>query len=253
MSTLLACLQAEYERPFSGWNFSYLSGSMIEDWSALTWDYRAAIEARLPAVRALLDMDTGGGEFLASLKPLPGEICATEKYAPNIPVARNRLEPLGASVYAISDDHQLPLESGHFDLAINRHGSYSPQEVFRVLKPGALLITQQVDGAENKAELNQLLGAPSGQNWPHWRLQYAVKELAAAGFEIITQAEARPITRFYDVGAIVYYLKVIPWQINDFSVEKYFPRLKELHERIELDRFIEVHDHYFFIIARKPL
>src|SRR5579875_3871566 len=59
-------LQAEYEHPFSGWDFSYLDGRWVEDWSALTWDYRAAIEARLPQTRSLLDLGTGGGEFLAS-------------------------------------------------------------------------------------------------------------------------------------------------------------------------------------------
>jgi SAM-dependent methyltransferase len=252
-SALLAYLQAEYAHPFSGWNFSYLDGRMVEDGSALTWDYRTSVEAHLPGIQALLDMDTGGGEFLASLKPLPGEICATEKYMPNVAVARRRLEPLGASVYGISDDSQLPLENDRFDLALNRHGSYSPREVFRVLKPGALFITEQIDGAQDNAELNHLLGAPAGQNWPHWQLPYAVKALEEAGFEIITRDEASPARRFYDVGAIVYYLKAIPWQINDFAVEKYFPRLKEAHERIQREGLIEVHSHLFFIIARKPL
>ena len=252
LAALFSYLQAEYGRPFSGWDFAYLAGRMIEDWSALTWDYRAAVESRLPHIHSLLDIDTGGGEFLASFRPLPADTCATESYAPNVSVARRRLEPLGAQVYGISEEHQIPLENERFDLVINRHGAYSASEVYRVLKRGGVMITQQVDGADNNAEINQQLGVPAGQNWPHWQLPYAVKELENAGFEILEQAEAWPVTRFYDVGAIVYYLKAIPWQINDFSIEKYLPKLAELHQHIQQNGSLVVHSHYFFIVARKP-
>jgi SAM-dependent methyltransferase len=251
-TAFLNYLQAEYKHPFSGWDFSYLNGRLIEDLSALTWDYRAAIEARLPSIRSLLDMGTGGGEFLASLKPLPEDTCATEGYGPNIPLARQRLEPLGVQVYEVNEDLQLPLEDERFDLVIDRHEAYVPGEVYRVLKSGGLFLNQQVDGASHLDDFNHALGAPAGQNWPHWQLPYAVKELIEAGFEILEQAEARPVVRFSDVGAIAYYLKAISWQINDFSVEKYLPQLEALHEQIQHTGPLEVHSHYFFIVARKP-
>ena len=38
---------------------------------------------------------------------------------------------------------------------------------------------------------------------------------------------------FYDIGAVVYYLKVIERQIADFSIEKYRQRLFKLHQQIE--------------------
>ena len=245
-------LQAEYAHPFSGWDFSYLHGRMVEDWSALTWDYRAAIEARLPHTQTLLDLGTGGGEFLASLKPLPPDTCATEGYASDIPVARELLEPLGVRVYEIGADLRLPLEDQRFDLVIDRHEEYLPREVYRVLKPGGLLLTQQVDCPGYMADLNQALGAPASSIRPGWCLSYAAKELEDASFTILEQAEARPVTRFYDVGALVYYLKAIPWQIADFSVEKYLPRLAEVHRQIQQEDYLEVHGHYFFIVALKP-
>jgi hypothetical protein len=251
-AALFNYLQAEYDYPFSGWDFSYLDGRMVEDLSVLTWDYRAAIETRLPHIHSLLDIDTGGGEVLASFKPLPADTCATESYAPNILVARRCLEPLGVQVYGISDERQLPLEDERFDLVIDRHGSYSPSEVYRVLKRGSVMITQQVDGASHFEDFNQLFGVPAGQNWPHWQLSYAVKELEEAGFELLEQTEARPVVHFYDVGAIAYYLKIVPWQINDFSLEKYLPQLEALHEQIQRDGSVAVHSHYFFIVARKP-
>ena len=82
-------------------------------------------------------------------------------------------------------------------------------------------------------------------------MSYAVNELEDAGFEILEQTEAWPVTRFSDVGAIVYYLKAIPWQISDFSVEKYWPVLQKVHQQIQRDGFVEVRGHYFFIVAQK--
>ncbi len=244
-------LQAEYEHPFSGWDFSYLDGRWVEDWSALTWDYRAAIEARLPQTRSLLDLGTGGGEFLASLEPLPADTCATEGYAPDVLIARKRLEPLGVRVYEIAEDLLLPLEHERFELVIDRHEAYLPREVLRILKPGGLFLTQQVDGGDHYEDLHQLLGASICHIRPEWHLSYAVNELEDAGFEILEQTEAWPVTRFSDVGAIVYYLKAIPWQISDFSVEKYWPVLQKVHQQIQRDGFVEVRGHYFFIVAQK--
>ena len=53
------------------------------------------------------------------------------------------------------------------------------------------------------------------------------------------------------MGAIVYQLKAIPWQIPDFSVEGYFERLKAVHGQIQQEGYVDVLEHRFFIIAKK--
>ena len=90
----------------------------------------------------------------------------------------------------------------------------------RVLKPDSQFITQQV-GGKNEDDLNILMEA-NEYPYAHWTLAYAVKQLQDTGWRIVEQREDHPIMRFFDVGAIVYYLKAIPWQIPDFSVEGYF-------------------------------
>ena len=64
--------------------------------------------------------------------------------------------------------------------------------------------------------------------------------------------EAVPLTGFADVGAVVYYLKAIPWQIPDFSVDLYFDRLKELERRARTEGCIVVRGHRFLLDATKP-
>lgn len=77
--------------PFEGWNFSYIADRWRE--APTSWDYRAKARALMAGASSLLDMDTGGGEVLASLAPFPPLACATEGWDPNVPVARvwNRL------------------------------------------------------------------------------------------------------------------------------------------------------------------
>ncbi|HEX2907258.1 MAG TPA: class I SAM-dependent methyltransferase [Phototrophicaceae bacterium] len=248
--TLFQFLLDEASYPFVGWDFSYIEDTGRVAHAPLTWSYISIILPKMRQAEALLDMGTGGGELLSRLRPFPKLTCATEGYAPNIPVAQERLTPLGVQVYPVTDDKHLPLPDTTFDLVINRHESYDPAEVRRVLKPGGEFVTQQVGGT-NDRDLNRLLGAKLNSDFDHWTLAYARKEVEAAGFEIIAAHEDFPIMRIFDVGAVVYYLKAIPWQIEDFSVESYFDQLLALHQTIQQQGYVDLHDHRFLIVARK--
>ena len=84
-----------WDADFSGWDFRWLEGRLVEE--PLPWDYARIIRERFPGCRTLLDMGTGGGEFLASLAPLPPETHATETYPPNQAIAESQA---GASRYS---------------------------------------------------------------------------------------------------------------------------------------------------------
>lgn len=235
---------------FGGWDFDYIDGRWQEE--TPPWSYRATVQEQLPIAQALLDMGTGGGEFLASLVPLPLDTVATEAYPPNIPVAQARLAPLGIEVVALSSD-DLPFADQRFDLIINRHESFNATELYRVLRPGGFFITQQVGGRDN-IQLNTLLGSThTTHEYAAWDLLVAHQQLTDVGFEMIAQGEAFPATRFYDIGALVYYLRAIPWQIPDFSVARYEPALYDLHRAIQTTGALKVDSHRFFLHAQRPL
>jgi hypothetical protein len=46
-------------------------------------------------------------------------------------------------------------------------------------------------------------------------------------------------------------LKAIPWQVEDFTVEKYSKQLVNLHHKIQEEGFLSVQSHRFFIMAQK--
>lgn len=235
--------------PFSGWDFSHIGSRMVME--PLIWSYHSEILPFVRTVETMLDMGTGGGEFLSSLQPLPKETFATEAYEPNVPIAKKKLEPIGVKVVQINEGDKLPFENKQFELIINRHESYSPAELHRILKPDGMFITQQV-GWKDNLELNQRLGYPVEElENLDWDLKKVVNELEDAGFNIIKKQEAFPITRCFDVGAIVYYLKAIPWQIPEFSVEKYEKNLWYMHLEILEEGYIDLTSHRILILSEK--
>jgi SAM-dependent methyltransferase len=206
---------------FSGWSFSYLDGRhSTED---VPWDYANEVRQLIPDAQSMLDMGTGGGEFLESLSPLPENTVATEGWDVNIPIAQKRLDPYGVKVYAVDDKHNLPFEDNIFDLVINRHSALIATDIYHVLKTDGILITQQVGGLNN-IRLNELLDAPSPV-YGDILLENTIQQLTDAGFDIIHAEESFPEERYLDIGAVVFYLSVIQWQIDDFSVEKYRQQL----------------------------
>jgi SAM-dependent methyltransferase len=234
---------------FKGWDFSYLEKSGRVREFPLSWNYYNEIMDYCKQASSLLDMGTGGGEFLSSLSFLPEDTSATEGYKPNIKIAKESLEPLGIKVYPVEDDYNLPVESESFDLIINRQSFYVVAEVNRILKEKGYFITQQV-GALNHLELNLLLGAENYE-FEAWDLKQASKQLLNGGFKLIKMKEDEVKTRFYDIGAIIYHLKAISWQIPDFSVDKYYEQLYSIHQLIEKQGYIDISCHRFLIIAQK--
>jgi len=207
----------EAEAHFSGWDFSYIEGREVQ--APLRWSYVSEALLRVRKSTAVLDMDTGGGEIFSRFAPFPPVARATEAYAPNLPIARERLEPLGVKVTAIEGEEtkQLPFEDNVFDLILNRHGYFWAPEIHRISQLDGIFLTQQV-GNRNDIGMRGLLGAPDAGVIEAWDdLGRAVEKLEGVGFHILKQVEDIYLQRFYDVGAIVYQLKAVPWQIPDFT------------------------------------
>jgi SAM-dependent methyltransferase len=248
-------IQEAEQQSFSGWDFSWLEGRYIQ--SPLSWDCPQIVRSHLPIIHSLLDMGTGGGELLASLAmtdalaPFPPDSWATESYLPNVPIARSRLEPFGVHVVQITDNDHLPFGDSRFDLIINRHELLSASEVFRLLKPDGKFITQQVGGKDN-IRLNELLQERVQFEFSDWDLAFLCHELQRVGFQIVDQREELPEAVFYDIGAVVYYLKAIPWQVEGFTVEAYRPRLLAMYKEILQRGGLKVRYHRFYVEAIKP-
>jgi SAM-dependent methyltransferase len=231
---------------FRGWDFSWLQGRA--DGGDPSWSYLDRCRRLIAKATSLLDIDTGGGERLAHLAPLPPHTVATEGWEPNLPVARARLGPLGVEVRH-QDGGRLPVGDAEFDLVLNRHGRLEAGEIRRALRTGGVLLTQQV-GSRNARKLNEALGDPVSTDVDAWSLEVAVAALQRQGFRILDAREELPEHTFYDIGAVVYQLRAVAWQIPDFDVERYDAKLRALDARIRANGCFVVHDHRFLIKAQ---
>jgi SAM-dependent methyltransferase len=240
----------EESQPFTGWDFSHLDGRMMQEehpWSYLT---RAAELMRGSA--SVVDLDTGGGErFLSLAEHWPAKVVATEEYPPNLALATQRLTPVGAQVISVrlTDTDPMPFADGEFDLVLNRHAAFNPAEVARILAPGGAFLTQQVHGMWAWDLLAAFGVTPQ---WSEATPEKYVPLLAAAGLQIVTINEWEGGLRFTDVGAIVYYLKAVPWLVPGFTVATHQRELFALQDRLDAGEPLAFAAKLYMIEAHKP-
>ena len=234
---------------FQGWDFSHLDGR----WQCepLPWDYRAILERYLRPGDRLLDMGTGGGEFLLTLGRPYALTTVTEAYPPNVELCRNRLEPLGITVAQTFEDELLPFGEDSFDIIINRHESFDASEVFRVLKPGGYFITQQV-GGQNDHEFSERLIPNFQPQFPKLTLENTTRLFRQTGFSVLSGEEAFTTIRFFDTGALAYFAKICPWEFPGFTVEAAFDRLCGCQAELEQKGCLLGTEHRFIIASQKP-
>jgi len=231
ISTYLSAWLAAEQQPFSGWDFSWLDGKWIDE--DPPWSYLEIVRALMVEATAVLDLGTGGGERLLSLRDaFPGRVAATEGYPPNLRLARQRLGPLGVQVAESQDSllQILPFGESEFDLVIDRHTGYNTRDVERVLKPGGTFLTQQVDGNSCR-DLIEAFG--SQPLWPYFNLAFALERVKETHLQIELAQEWSGRMIFKDVAALVYYLKAVPWMCKGFTVNTHLPYLLKQQERLE--------------------
>lgn len=257
--TALDALLAEAEtHPVEGWDFSWLGERAVSQ--PPRWDFAALVERHAERAPDLLDLGTGGGEWLAALCSRPARTVATEAWPPNVEVARRRLEPLGIGVVAVAGvpdnvDQRpglgfpaLPFGDGSFSLVVSRHESYVAAEVARVLRPGGTFLTQQVGGESNG--YRAALGLPPVEQRV-FDVELAREKLEEAGLGVVVAEAGTAATTFADAGAFAYRLRAIPWLIEDFSISAFRAELAELHQRLSEKGPLTIEEPAFLVQAAK--
>lgn len=234
----------------AGWNFDWLDGRAFEE--RPSWHYFDLVAARTQSVSTLLDIEVGAGQMIADLPSVPALTVGTEGYPPNIATAAAALRTRGAHlVCPDTERQQLPLRSNTFELVTSRHPITTWwDEIARVLRPGGTYLSQQVGPYSLRDLSDYLMGPQPGGSARDPDAAVAAAE--RAGLVITTLQAERPRTEFYDIGAVVYFLRLVVWIVPDFSVARYRDRLRSLHEQIVREGAFATTASRFLIEARKP-
>ena len=245
-----AWLEEEKIAHIKGWDFSHIEDRYDEE-TNFPWDYREVVQKYLTPESRILDMDTGGGEVLLSLGHPYENIAATEGFPPNVQLCKETLLPLGIDFREANASGNLPFESEQFDVVINRHGDFCAEEIWRVLKPGGIFVTQQV-GADNDREFVELLLPKVPElPFPEQYLNITEEKFKKAGFTIIEGQEAFGKLSFYEIGALVWFARIIEWEFAGFSVDGCLDNLYKAQELLEKNGVVEAKTHRFMLVAKK--
>jgi SAM-dependent methyltransferase len=245
--------------PTEGWDFSWFAGRATEQ--RPSWGYAKLLARRMAKAEAALDIQTGGGEVLASIPVAPLVLAATESWQPNLEIARRNLAKFDAAVVEVDDTADLPFSLDRFDLVVSRHPVVTRwDEVHRVLRPGGIYLSQQV-GSGSVRELAEFMMGPqpaSAHPEPGPLASTsgsspvaATASAEAAGLEVVDLRQEALRMEFYDVAAVVVFLRKVIWTVPDFTVDAYRDRLAELHEFIERHGPFVAYAQRFLIEARK--
>jgi hypothetical protein len=246
-------------KPLIGWDLS-CDGRIGT--TATPWNFEAAVVRHARQSPDMLDMGTGGGEWLSALAHRPARTVATEGWAPNVAVARGRLAPLGVEVVEVegADDNaaqapgeeqaRLPFADASFHLVVNRHESFVAGDVHRVLVAGGRFVTQQV-ASDFNADCYALLDLRMPE-LPRWQLDTAVDQLTRAGLDVAHGEEGTEVLLFDDIGAFAWYLKHVPYVCPEFTIDGCRVALERLHRHIQSDGPLAMRQKLFWLDAVKP-
>jgi SAM-dependent methyltransferase len=234
----------------AGWDFSWLDGRASEE--RPPWGYQRLMGERVGRAEISLDIQTGGGEVLGGIEQRAEKaMVATESWQPNIARAQHNLRAKGVVVVADEDRPPLPFADGTFDLVTSRHPVTAYWwEIARVLTPGGTYLSQQV-GPDSGHEIYDFFLGPQPLGRTGREPELARASAEAAGLSVVDLREVDLRMEFFDVGAMVYFLRKVIWFVPDFSVEKYRDRLRLLHAGIEADGPFVAYSRRFLIEARK--
>ena len=239
-------LVADAEAQPLRWDFTYLDGRAVEDRPSWRYFDRVAAAAR-PATR-MLDIETGSGNLLADLPVLPPFAVGTDDYPPSVREAGPRLRARGASV--VQAGMSLPFRDGTFDLIVSRHPvETSWSEVARCLRPDGRVISQQIGPYSLREVSEWFLGPRPGGSVRAPEVARRAAESEGLVVEVLEQE--RPRAAFFDVGAVVYFLRIVPWIVPGFATDRYEKELRALHVHISTSGSFESTSSRFLIELTK--
>ncbi len=233
-----------------GWDFTKVKA--VRDHPP--WDYEDVVATVGRSASAVLDIGTGGGEVLRHLIDNVGwkNVVAVDHSRPMTSVAAPNLTGLAHVVE--SDSAALPFEGQSFDLILDRHASFHPEEIARALRPGGTFVTQQV-GRHNTQSIFDAFGW--GSNWdqfahedpPPRRCADLASDFEQLGLTIEFVDEYEGRYAFEDLDSLVFFLKAAPMP-EDFHPARHCEGVNRLLANNVSERGIETTEHRELLVAR---
>ena len=157
----------------------------------------------------------------------------------------------GSAWVAVADTPTLPFAASSFDLVVSRHPVVVLwDEIGRVLRPGGAYLSQQIGAGSNRELTDFMMGEQPVNERRSAASTRAGAE--AAGLEVLQLAECALRVEFFDVAAVVHFLRKVPWTVPGFTPEAYAEPLARMYACIERDGLFVSTARRMLVGARRP-
>jgi hypothetical protein len=225
-------LEAE-ERAKWGADMAYLLNRVEED--PTEWDETRLLQQYVPKDSLIFDMNSGKTGNLLEKDPKLvdtfGERTETDYIWHDVyfgaPLDEIPVET--PEEFAPEEDEEMPGRDS-VDVVLNKGIAVSPKKVFEVLKPYGVYMVE-LAGSKNHAVLAEKLTGkprPDGIN----SLAEAVSAHEASRFTPLYQKECFTKVKFFDMEALIFYLKTMVEDFPPFSVKESEEVLANLYSEI---------------------
>ena len=174
-----------------GWDFSNIKCKMVDN---SAFQYFDEINKESEG-KIILDIGTGGGEKILNNIKNARLIIGTDFSKEMINRAKENSKERKDAMFFEMDSNEIKFPNNFFDIVCARHTPFNSNEVFRVLKSGGVLISEQID-EDDCIELKKIFGRGQG-------FEKTIKQREQDKLDLI-KIQAKDI-QFYDIEQDEYY------------------------------------------------
>jgi SAM-dependent methyltransferase len=234
-----------------GWDFNQITKRTKT--AGEKWNFLEVVKKYVNTKTFLLDLGTGGGEALLKIAKSVEKAYGIDNSKSMISTANKNLAKSKTPnvEFKLADTKKIPFPNEYFDVITCRHAPFSVKEMFRVLKPNGIFITQQV-GEKDKQNIKKIFGR--GQSFGEkvgTLMGKYIEELKKFGFKILRKDTYNAIEYYASMEDLIFLLKNTPI-IPEFDIGKDQKYLEELERKYKTKDGIKTNSFRFLIIGKKP-
>ena len=234
-----------------GWDFSEIEKR--KKIIGKKWDFLKTVKNYVTDESVLLDIGTGGGKKLLQVAKFVKKAYGIDHQESMITTANRNLRKSKMSnvEFKLADAKELPFPPRSFDVVMCRHAPFCVEEVFKVLKPNGIFLTQQVKAEEDAENIKEVFGR--GQRFGEKLgsfMNKRIRELKNAGFEIL-RTDTYNATEYYaDMADLIFSLRNTPL-VPDFDIDNDQRYLEEIEKKYKTKNGIKTNSARFLILCKK--
>jgi ubiquinone/menaquinone biosynthesis C-methylase UbiE len=205
------------------------------------------VKSKLRNKMKLLDVGCGTGRHLREINKVTSKkvtMIGIDISPGMIRVAKTKSRGIKNLKFLTMDAYKTKFKNNYFDIVINRLGTRSHDEVFRILKKGGYYLLFVTDRSDWKEMVN-LLGFKKPYD-----IKLHKKELRKSGFKVIQIKKYSSIEYYKDVYSLAKMLSIIPFNPT-FSKKKHMNKLKKYVKKHTTRLGIKSSQKRIIIICRK--